>query len=121
MIARYQKELQAVMNGMVFRKQNNVSYTPNQIIIAAAKALWMMPEDVIEKTRERHIVDARYISITLIKQYCDLTLTTIGKIFSCDHTTVMYALETANDLIDNDRIFYAKYARVLTRLEEEAV
>lgn len=106
---------------MVFKKENHTVYTPQQIIISVAGALWMLPEDVTKKTRVRHIVDARYIAIAFVNKYCDLSQKAIGKVFSCDRATVKYALDTVPDLIDSNRAFYAKYSLALTKLESQAV
>lgn len=114
----YANELQAVMLGMVFKKDRVIEYTPTQIIEVVAKALWLLPEDLKRKVRDRTIVDARYLAITLIKQRCGLTVKKIGALFNIDHSTVTYAVQTSQDLLETNAAFNAKHLRVLSKMEE---
>jgi chromosomal replication initiator protein len=63
-------------------------------------------ERLKEKTRKREIVQARQISMYFAKEYTKSSLKTIGLHFGGrDHSTVIHALHTVNDLIDTDREF----------------
>jgi hypothetical protein len=63
------------------------------------------------KTRKREYSEARQISMYLIKKYNNgIPMGKIGKLFKKDRTTVIYAIETVNDLIDTlpafrDRVY----------------
>lgn len=55
--------------------------------------------EVVGKRRLRHIVKARYIAIYLIRKRTDLTLTAIAHLFNRDHTTVIYAIQTIEEVL----------------------
>lgn len=63
-------------------------------------------EMVRSKTRKRDIVQARQISMYFAKNYTKASLKSIGAFFGGrDHSTVIYACQTVDDLIDTDKRF----------------
>ncbi|MDX2063066.1 MAG: chromosomal replication initiator protein DnaA [Bacteroidia bacterium] len=63
-------------------------------------------EKLKEKTRKREIVQARQISMFFAKQYTKSSLKTIGLHFGGrDHSTVIHALHTVDDLMTTDKEF----------------
>lgn len=63
-------------------------------------------EKLKEKTRKRDIVQARQIAMYFSKQYTKSSLKTIGLHFGGrDHSTVIHALNTVDDLMATDREF----------------
>ena len=63
-------------------------------------------EMVKSKTRKREIVQARQISMYLAKNLTKSSLKSIGQFFGGrDHSTVIYACQTVDDLIDTDKKF----------------
>ncbi|OYX93274.1 MAG: chromosomal replication initiation protein DnaA, partial [Sphingobacteriia bacterium 35-40-5] len=63
-------------------------------------------EMVKSKTRKREIVQARQISMYLAKLHTKTSLKSIGAFFGGrDHSTVIYACQTVDDLIDTDKKF----------------
>ncbi|TAH02223.1 MAG: chromosomal replication initiator protein DnaA [Sphingobacteriales bacterium] len=61
---------------------------------------------VKSKTRKREIVQARQISMYLAKGHTKTSLKSIGAFFGGrDHSTVIYACQTVEDLIDTDKKF----------------
>ncbi|AFD05171.1 chromosomal replication initiator protein DnaA [Solitalea canadensis] len=63
-------------------------------------------EMVKSKTRKREIVQARQISMYLAKNHTKASLKTIGQFYGGrDHSTVIYACQTVEDLIDTDKKF----------------
>ena len=65
-------------------------------------------EMVKSKTRKREIVQARQISMYLAKSHTKTSLKSIGAFFGGrDHSTVIYACQTVEDLIDTDKKFKA--------------
>jgi len=66
----------------------------------------MPVEKLKEKTRKREIVQARQISMYFAKKYTKNSLKNIGLHFGGrDHSTVIHALNTVNDLMTTDRDF----------------
>ncbi len=65
-------------------------------------------EMVKSPTRKREIVQARQISMYLAKSHTKTSLKSIGQFFGGrDHSTVIYACQTVEDLIDTDKKFKA--------------
>lgn len=66
-----------------------------------------VPQDLLKaKTRKREIVQARQISMYFAKELTKSSLKTIGLHFGGrDHSTVIHAVQTVNDLISIDKEF----------------
>ncbi len=66
-----------------------------------------VPVDMVKSsTRKREIVQARQISMYLAKSHTKSSLKTIGSHFGGrDHSTVIYACQTVDDLIETDKKF----------------
>src|SRR6185436_20870068 len=63
-------------------------------------------ELVKSKTRKREIVQARQISMFYAKDLTKSSLKTIGMFFGGrDHSTVIHACQTVNDLMETDKQF----------------
>jgi chromosomal replication initiator protein len=63
-------------------------------------------EKLSGKTRKRHVVVARQLSMYLAKKMTDQSLKAIGDMFGGrDHSTVIYSCKTVQDLLDTDMIF----------------
>ena len=63
-------------------------------------------EQLKSKSRKREIVMARQTAMYLSKQYTHHSLKSIGHYFGGrDHTTVIHAVQTINDLLDTDTPF----------------
>lgn len=75
-------------------------------------------EMVKSKTRKREIVQARQISMYLAKQHTKTSLKSIGAFFGGrDHSTVIYACQTVDDLIDTDKKFKGYVADIQKKLK----
>ena len=63
-----------------------------------------VPVDTLQsKTRKRHVVIARQMSMYLIQKLTDQTLKNIGETFGGrDHSTVIHAVKTIRDLMETD-------------------
>ena len=70
------------------------------------------------QTRKREIVQARQISMYLAKGHTKSSLKSIGMHFGGrDHSTVIYACQTVEDLIDTDKKFRAYVADIQKKLK----
>lgn len=75
-------------------------------------------EMVKSKTRKREIVQARQISMYLAKFHTKTSLKSIGAFFGGrDHSTVIYACQTVDDLIDTDKKFKGYVADIQKKLK----
>src|SRR3546814_6221013 len=82
-----------------------------------------VPVDMVKsKTRKREIVQARQISMYLAKSHTKASLKSIGQFFGGrDHSTVIYACQTVDDLIDTDKKFKSWVQDIQKRSEERRV
>ncbi|MCB9245751.1 MAG: chromosomal replication initiator protein DnaA [Flavobacteriales bacterium] len=70
------------------------------------------------KTRKREIVQARQISMYFAKQLTKAPLKKIGMHFGGrDHSTVIHACQTVNDLIDTDKKFRSDVEEISKRIK----
>jgi chromosomal replication initiator protein len=73
------------------------------------------------KTRKREIVIARQVAMYFAKEYTNLSLKSIGQHFgNRDHSTVIHALTSVNDLMDTDRKFNATMQELIKKLKLKA-
>lgn len=64
------------------------------------------PEKLKDKIRKREIAQARQIAMYFTKEFTKSSLKTIGLYFGGrDHSTVIHAINTVNDLCDTDKEF----------------
>ncbi len=75
----------------------------NDIIRRVSDMNKVTVEDIKSKSRKREIVEARNISIIIIKDnFPRMSQKTLGKIFGRDHSTVSSSIEKHNDWIEFD-------------------
>lgn len=73
---------------------------------------------VKSKTRKREIVQARQISMYFAKDLTKASLKTIGMHFGGrDHSTVIHACQTVNDLMETDKKFKADVEELTKRIK----
>ncbi len=73
------------------------------------------------KTRKREIVIARQVAMYFAKEYTNLSLKSIGFHFgNRDHSTVIHALTSVNDLMYTDRKFNATMQELIKKLKLKA-
>jgi chromosomal replication initiator protein len=78
-----------------------------------------IPVDLVKsKTRKREIVQARQISMFYAKDLTKASLKTIGMHFGGrDHSTVIHACQTVNDLIETDKKFKSDIEEIGKRIK----
>jgi chromosomal replication initiator protein len=75
-------------------------------------------DQIKSKTRKREIVQARQISMYFAKQLTKASLKNIGMYFGGrDHSTVIHACQTVNDLIDTDKKFKSDVEELSKRIK----
>ena len=52
------------------------------------------------KSRKKELVKARWIAMYLIREETNMKLEAIGELFNRDHTTVIHALQSVNDVLN---------------------
>jgi chromosomal replication initiation ATPase DnaA len=76
------------------------------------------PEAVFEnnRSRKRRFVEIRYLTMLSVKSKNETyTFDKIGLYFGLDHSTVIYGINTANDLIKSDKNFRAIAEKILNK------
>lgn len=76
------------------------------------------PELLKDKTRKQEIVVARQVAMYLAKEHTGFSLKTIGYHFGGrDHSTVIHAIQSVNDLIDTDKRMAASIQELRNKLK----
>ena len=75
-----------------------------------------------DKTRKKEIVMARQLAMFFAKEYTSLSLKSIGYHFGGrDHSTVIHAVQTVNDLYDTDSSFKKATDELRKKLKLKAI
>lgn len=75
-------------------------------------------DEMKDKTRKKEIVVARQTAMYFAKNHTNLSLKAIGYHFGKrDHTTVLHAIESVNNMIDTDKEFKVTIAELQKRLK----
>ena len=75
-----------------------------------------------DKTRKKEIVMARQLAMYFSKEYTNLSLKSIGYHFGGrDHSTVIHAVQTVNDLYDTDNTFKKSLDELRKKLKLKAI
>ncbi len=89
-----------------FIVNNHRELSIDSITATVADYFKLKPEQLKEKSRKREIVQARQIAMYFAKESTKSSLKTIGLYFGGrDHSTVIHAITTVNDLCDTDKHF----------------
>jgi chromosomal replication initiator protein len=77
--------------------------TPSEIIKIVSLYLAVTEQEMEGIWRKREVVLARQMAMVMLRNFTDLSLKNIGIIFGGrDHTTVIHAVHTIQDLCDTD-------------------
>ena len=102
----------AVLKDLLKISDKPISMTEIQYAVCGHYQIGL--SDLKSTRRERKIARPRQLAMYLAKVLTPLSLPDIGKAFGRDHTTVMHAVKTMEDLICRDKAL-AGDADVLTR------
>ena len=90
----------------LFKKQNEYTPTPGDIINETAKYFSISSEEIKSQRRTRNTAQARQISMYLIRTLTTLSLNDIGEFYeSRDHSTVHASIRKVEEEIKNNREF----------------
>lgn len=88
------------------------NYQPEELISRVSVALNVSYADMTGRGKKRELVEARHISMWIIRNYTNSSLKYIGRLFDRDHTAVIYAINLVNDLLKVDTGFINKVMSV---------
>ena len=87
-------------------KDNNREINIKYIQEIVSKYFNISIEDMKDKARKKEIVIARQVAMYFSKDFTNNSLKSIGFHFGGrDHSTVIHAVQSVNDMIDTDSIF----------------
>ena len=89
---------------------------PERIIMAVCIALDLDRADMLSRNRRHEITEARSICYRIMRDL-DMKLTYIGRFFGLHHSTVIYGLNTYDDMMKFDDDFKIKFYKVKRVLE----
>lgn len=92
--------------------------TPVDISECVAEVCHTTVEAMRSSSRKREIVEARQIAMKLVNEKLKRGLKEVGQFFGGrDHSTVIHAKQTVEDLCITDKIFRNKYNRCVNMVE----
>lgn len=90
-------------------KNESRSLTIRDIILSVGIKLDLSYAEIVSKTRKQRIVEARFIAMSLTREFTDFSFSEIGKAFGdFNHATVMHA-NTKCEIYQLDKKFREKY------------
>ena len=90
--------------------------TFNQVIGTVCDLCEISLEDVMSTKRNRLIAEARQIVCWIMVNICNKSKVGVGRQMKKDHTTVIYACTTVNNLMETDPMFKIKVNKILEAL-----
>ncbi|MBQ8005449.1 MAG: chromosomal replication initiator protein DnaA [Clostridia bacterium] len=94
-----------------------ISVTVDKIFLAVYKKYGFKKEELTGTKRTKDLAFARHISIYLIRQITEMSLSNIGKIFKRDHSTVMASIEKVESRISKENIFAIEISELMKEVE----
>lgn len=90
------------------------SITAELIMETVCNCLSIKMEELTSACRKRPLTEARYIAIYMIKiRFKEMTFKSIGQLFgNRDHSTIIYSIDTTNDLLATDFDFKYKFKTI---------
>jgi hypothetical protein len=88
------------------------------ILNAVANQHFVTLEEIISKSRKREIVDARMQAMVIFYGYLFYSLKRIGLLFNRDHSTVLHAINTTNDLIRINNIYAKQFHKCVQSVKK---
>lgn len=87
--------------------------TANKILEVVAKEYGVDADELISKCRKRRVAEARQMAMMLLCKVLDFASTEVGKMFGRDHSTVLYSVHRAEDLISVDKAAQRHHANII--------
>ena len=96
--------------------------TPANILAHVGRFYNVQVPQLLSRDRTKDIAFARHMACKLIYEHCELTQQQVAAIFHRDRTTVIFAVNTMNDLLSYHKQIQADYKALLESIkaDEEA-
>jgi len=103
-----------------YTDRQSVVSSPELIINEVAKSFKVNKNDIISKRRTKEIALARQVAMYIIRQKTNLSLSSIGNIFSGrDHSTVIYACKLIDREMVKNEDFNSKIKNILNNISKK--
>ncbi len=94
--------------------------TADQIINATADYFMFSVDELISKSRNRKLVNARQIAMYLLRELTEMSLPKIGQALGGrDHTTVMYAERKIRELMAERRAVFNQVTELTNKIKQQ--
>ena len=98
-------------------KLPNVLTFEDQVIFTICEFYHITLDEIKSKSRKREHVLARQVAMVYLKEKTDYSLKRIGSLFeNRDHSTVIHALKSIQDLLDTDKKFVEQQSQIIELL-----
>lgn len=104
-------DLQVKIETAVSKLNGGYVISINDIVDIVSEQLNVSKFNIISKCRLREYTEARHISMMLCTSLTSLPLKVIGKYFNRDHSTVIHARETIENLLSYENDVKMKYEK----------
>jgi hypothetical protein len=74
---------------------------------------------ILSRSRKREVAEARMHAMYMFYTYLFYTYARTGAIFNRDHSTIIHAVNTTNDLFDIDASYSRAFTKILENTKEE--
>lgn len=88
-----------------YSKMSENEITPENIIETCSKFYGVKKEDIYSDKRTKTIALARQVSMYIIKELTNYSYPKIGSVIGKDHSTIIYAIKTVTNMMENDEAF----------------
>ena len=93
-----------VFQDLLLESKNKYSLELASFIIKAVGMYYKLEKEYhLKKTRAREIVQARQMSMYMIRKYTDMSLKQVAALFNQDHATVIHGVTKINDYCSYDK------------------
>lgn len=98
---------------MLEREEEQKLLTHTGIINTVARYFALSPDDIIGKSRDKKVLQARHIAIMLCRELLGLSLPKVGRLFgNRDHSSVIYSIKRIKQLQESDKVMHSEVEKV---------
>lgn len=89
-----------------------LTHNPLEIVRIVARAMDVPLAQILGESRAEKIRWARQVSMLLIRDHLEMSLTAVGDVFAKDHTTVLWACRAVASRLDVDPAAKAQFDQI---------
>jgi chromosomal replication initiator protein len=78
-------------------------------------------DEIKSKSRKKEIVIPRQMAMYFAKEFTDLSLVMIGTYLGRDHSTVIHAISSVENMRDTDRKFKVAFSEIEKKLKMKSI